>query len=166
MAALGQTDPRYAIVGSLDRAVLGVLNSGDGSKVGRTAARQLWGNGWKEPRASAVLAEAVARWLGAGRVTVVAFYSDNGPLHVVATIGSYAVSGEGISSTEHFFNECCRRYRVAPGSASFRLFDANETWLQFTVNDAVAEQSITHLVALLNRSIDPEVALVVLEQPL
>ena len=166
MAALSQPDARLGLVGSLDHAFMGALNSSEGAKLGRTAARQLWGNGWREPRASAVLSEAIARWLGSGHVTTVAFCQDNRPLLVVATVGSYGFTGDGISSADHVYNDCCKRFRVAPRSASFRMFDPNETGLQFTVNDAVAEQSITHLVALLNRALDPEVALVVLEQPL
>lgn len=164
MTGFGYSDPRMAVLASLERDFMAVINSGDGTKIGRAAARQMWGNGWKEARASAVLAEAVRRWLGHDAVEVLAFCNDEGPLEVMATVGPYGISGEGIASAEHVFYDWCRRFHLSANDARFVPFDPSEATLQFTSGDAVAEQAIAHLSKLFERAIDPGVALMVLQQ--
>ncbi len=163
MTAFKSQDPHLTLAASLDRAFLAVLNSDDGMKTGRTTARQMWGNGWKEARASVVLAEAVARWLGRDRVSIQAFWNGDGPQHAVASIGRYAISGEGIATVDDIFKECCRRYRTAPKAARFEPLDAEASGLKFTMGDVVAEQSIARLTTMLTTTIDREVALMVLD---
>jgi hypothetical protein len=163
VTAFKSQDPHLTLAASLDRAFLTVINSDDGMKIGRTTARQMWGNGWKEARSSVVLAEAVARWLGKDLVRILAFWNNDGQQHVVASIGEYAISGEGITTVDDIFKECCRRYHTAPKAAHFEPLDAEVSGLRFTMGDVVAEQSIARLTTMLTTTIDREVALMVLD---
>jgi hypothetical protein len=155
-------DHPVGVIASLDRAFRGAIKSGDGVQIGRTAAREMWGDGWKEARSSYVLAEAVAGWLGKDAVQIQAFWNAQGQQHVVATVGEFAISGDGITTVDRALAELCRRYHSGPDVARLAPFDPETAGLRFTIGDVVAAQSISRLAAILTRSIDREVALVVL----
>jgi hypothetical protein len=163
VAELRPADPHLAQLNSLDHAFQTLINSDDGMKIGRTAARQMWGNGWKEARSSVVLAEAVSRWLGPDHVEILAFWNDDGQQHAIAVVGQYALSDEGVTSVDHILLEFCRRYRTSSRAARLAPLDVEASGLNFTMGDSVAEQSIAHLTTLLTKAIDPSIAMMVLQ---
>jgi hypothetical protein len=149
---------------SLEREFLRVLASPAGVKIGRSIYRSRMGDGWSDPRTSAVLADAVARWLDPGAVQILGFYSDGDePREVVAAVGDVYVSRAGFTSHDEAFLRCCETHGGGPGSSFFGEFMPFSAGRYVAWADEFSEQAIVQLADLLSEEVDPDVARMVLE---
>jgi hypothetical protein len=148
---------------SLEREFLRVLASPDGIKIGRSIYRSRMGDGWSDPRTSAVLAEAVARWLDPNNVQLVGFYLDGDePCDVVAAVGQVFVSRAGFCSQDEAFSRCCEAHGSDPASSFFGEFMPFSAGRYVAWADEFSEQAIVRLADLLSDSVDSDVARMVL----
>ena len=93
-AATGQSQ---AVV-SLNREVLAVLVTEEAASIGRTVAQIVRGDGWQEAKASAVLVDALATWLGRDAVQTSSASTPTAPGRSKSWPGSasYYITGHGI----------------------------------------------------------------------
>jgi len=92
---------------------MAVLVNEEAASIGRAVAQIVRGDGWLEAKASAVLVDAIAEWLGRDAVQMVGFYANGtGPVEVVARIGNYYITGHGIECEGDLTVNCCERHRA------------------------------------------------------
>ena len=148
---------------SLEREFLRVLASPAGIKIGRSIYRSRMGDGWSDPRTSAVLADAVARWLDPNVVQLVGFYSDGDePREVVAAVGDVCVSRFGFANVDDSLMRCCEAHGSDPGNSFFGEFMPFSAGPYVAWADEFSEQAIVNLADLLSYEVDSDVARMVL----
>ncbi len=153
---------RTAAIVSLEREYNRVLFCEEAVKLGRAAARLTAGNGWDEPRASAVLVEGVARWLGHDAVTAHGFFSNGGPaVEVYALIGDEYLAYDRFRNPEDMMAWCCERFKARFSMSKFALFDRQNPGPRL-VWDGNSERIATRMAELLTDAIDQDVARLVL----
>lgn len=148
---------------SLEREYRRVLNSEESIKLAKAAARLQSAEGWKEPRASAVLVEAVARWLGRDIVTAHAFYANGGPaVEVFALIGDLYLDHDRFRNAEDMMAWCCERHRARFSQSKFAEFDRANPGARIVWGDATSDKIATRVAELLSETVDQDVARLVL----
>jgi hypothetical protein len=158
-AAKGQSQ---AVV-SLNREVMAVLVSEEAASIGRTIAQIVRGDGWQEAKASAVLVDALATWLGRDAVDIVGFYANGtGPVEVVARIGKYYITGHGIECEGDLTANCCERHRARFSQSKIDTYDLQAANSRFTWGTPHAQRASDRLAELFTEEVDPEIARVVL----
>ncbi len=165
MNALNQTQSvggRNPALLSLEREFRRTLASEEGVRLARQAAHQVSGD-WSEPRASAVLADAVARWLGRDVVTSLGFYANGGvAVEVFPYIGEEYLTFQGFKNADDMMAWCCERHRARFSLSKFAEFDTKNPGPRVTWGDVKCEEAAAKLAALLADSIDQDIARIVL----
>jgi hypothetical protein len=142
---------------------MAVLVNEEAASIGRAIAQIVRGDGWLEAKASAVLVEAVATWLGRDAVQTVGFFANGtGPVEVVARIGSYYITGHGIESESDLTVNCCERHRARFSQSRVDDYDLKSGNGRFNWGTPLTQSAADRLAGLLKEEVDPEVALVVL----
>ena len=150
-------------VASLNREFQSVLVSEEAAGIGRAVAQIVRGDGWHEAKASAVLVEALAVWLGSDAVRPIGFFANGtGPVEVVARVGHYFVTGHGIENEDDLTVNCCQRHRARFSQSRLEDLDISIPNTRFTMGSPLAQRAAERLGALLTEEIDPEIARVVL----
>jgi hypothetical protein len=158
-----RTKSQGQAVASLAREYLAVLVSEEAANIGRTVAQIVRGDGWHEAKASAVLIDAIAGWLGRDVVTPVGFFANGtGPVEIIAQIGNYYITGYGIESAEDLTVNCCERHRSRFSQSRLDRFDAKLLGPRFAWGNPVAQRAADRLAVLLAEEVDPEIARVIL----
>ncbi len=154
---------RTPAVVSLEREYHRVLFCEEAVKLGRAAARLTSGNGWDEPRASAVLVDSVARWLGRDIVTAHAFYANGGPaVEIYALIGDQYLAYDRFRNAEDMMAWCCERFRARFSMSKFAEFDRANPGPRVVWGDALSDKIATRMAELLAEAVDQDVARLVL----
>lgn len=150
-------------VASLNREYQAVLVSEEAANIGRMVAQIVRGDGWHEAKASAVLVDAIAGWLGRDVVSPLGFYANGtGPVEVIAQVGKYYITGHGIENVDDLTARCCERHRARFSQSRLEKFDANILSQRFTWGSPLAQRAADRLAVLLAQEVDPEIARVVL----
>lgn len=150
-------------VASLNRELRAVLVSEEAANIGRTVAQIVRGDGWREAKASAVLVDGIAGWLGRDAVTAVGFYANGtGPVEVVAKVGNLFISGNGIEIEDDFVKNGCERHRARFSQSRLEELDLTQANSRFTMGSPVAQRAADRLAVMLAEAVDPEIARVVL----
>jgi hypothetical protein len=158
-----QSERATASLLSLEREFLRVLASPEAVKIGRSIYRARVGDGWSDPRTSAVLADAVARWLDPNCVKLLGFYNDGDePRVVVAAIGNVVISRAGFSGIDDAFTRCCEAHGAGSGNPFFGEFMPFSSGRYVAWADEFSEQAIVRMADLLSDEVDPDVARLVL----
>jgi hypothetical protein len=148
---------------SLNRELQAVLASEEAADIGRAIAQIVRGDGWLEARASAVLTDAVAAWLGRDAVQTVGFYADGiVPVEVVARAGSYFITAHGIETEGDLLVACCERHRARHSQSRLDSYDLATGNSRFNWGSPPTQRAADRLASLLGEGIDAEVARVVL----
>jgi hypothetical protein len=142
---------------------MAVLVGEEAASIGRAIAQIVRGDGWLEARASAVLVDAVAAWLGRDAVQTVGFYANGtGPVEVVARIGHHFITGHGIDCESDLTVNCCERHRARFSQSRVGDYDLKSGNARFNWGTPLTQRAADRLAGLLKEEVDPEVALVVL----
>ena len=148
---------------SLNREFMGVLISEEASDIGRAIAQIVRGDGWMEARASAVLSDAIAAWLGRDAVKIKGFYANGtGPVEVLANVGDYFITSRGIELESDLTVNCCEKHRARFSQShvdDYNLADRNN---RFNWGTPLTQRAADRLAELLRTEVDPEIARVVL----
>lgn len=148
---------------SLNREFMNVLVNDEAASIGRAIAQIVRGDGWIEAKASAVLVDAIAGWLGRDAVQTVGFYANGtGPVEVVAKIGNYYITGHGIESESDLTVNCCERHRARFSQSRVDDYDLKAANSRFNWGTPLTQRAADRLAGLLKEEVDPEIALVVL----
>ena len=148
---------------SLNREFMAVLVSEEAASIGRAIAQIVRGDGWLEAKASAVLIDAIAGWLGRDAVQTVGFYANGtGPVEIVAKIGNYYITGHGIESESDLTVNCCERHRARFSQSRVDDYDLKSANPRFNWGTPLTQRAADRLAGLLKEEVDPEIALVVL----
>jgi len=148
---------------SLNREFMAALVTEEAAGIGRTIAQIVRGDGWLEVKASAVLVDAIAGWLGRDAVTPVGFFANGtGPVEIVAKVGPYYITGHGIQLEDDLTVNCCERHRARFSQSRIEEWDTSTNTTRFTWGDAVAQRAADRMAVLLAEQVDPEIARVVL----
>ncbi len=148
---------------SLEREYRRVLTSPEGIRLGRLASRLTMGDGWSEPRATGVLVEALARWLGRDAVTAMAFYANGGPaVEVFAVIGDHWLAWDGFKHADDMMAWCCEKHRARFSQSKFAEFDTKNPGNRMNWGDANCEKAAAGLAELLGATLDQDIARLVL----
>ena len=154
--------PSQAVV-SLNREFMAVLVNEEAASIGRAIAQIVRGDGWIEAKASAVLVDAIAAWLGRDAVQTVGFYANGtGPVEVVAKIGSYYITGHGIESESDATVNACERHRARFSQSRIDDYDLKSGNSRFNWGTPLTQRAADRLAGLLNEEVDAEIARVVL----
>jgi hypothetical protein len=154
--------PNQAVV-SLNREFMAVLATEEAASIGRTIAQIVRGDGWIEAKASAVLVDAIAGWLGRDAVQPIGFYANGtGPVEVVARVGNYYITGHGIESESDVTVNCCERHRARFSQSRIDDYDLESGNPRFNWGTPLAQRAADRLAGLLQEEVDPEIARVVL----
>ena len=154
--------PSQAVV-SLNREFRAVLVSEEAANIGRTIAQIIRGDGWHEAKASAVLVDGIAGWLGRDAVTPLGFYANGtGPVEVVAKVGNYFITGHGIEIEDDLIKNGCERHRARFSQSRLEQLDLGQPNSRFTMGSPVAQRAADRLAVMLAEAVDPEIARVVL----
>ena len=142
---------------------MNVLVNEEAASIGRAIAQIVRGDGWLEAKASAVLVDAIAEWLGRDAVQTVGFFANGtGPVEVVARIGNYCISGHGIESESDLTVNCCERHRARFSQSRVDDYDIKSANSRFNWGTPLTQRAADRLAGLLKEEVDPEVALMVL----
>jgi hypothetical protein len=148
---------------SLNREFMAVLVAEEAASIGRAIAQIVRGDGWHEAKASAVLVDAIAGWLGRDAVQTLGFYANGtGPVEVVAKIGNYYLTGHGIESESDVTVNCCERHRARFSQSRVDDYDLKSGNSRFNWGTPLTQRASDRLAGLLKEEVDPEVALMVL----
>ena len=154
--------PNQAIV-SLNREFLAVLYGEEAASLGRTVAQIVRGDGWLEARASAVLADAIANWLGRDAVQMMGFYADGtGPVEVVVKAGQFYLTGHGIESEGDILANGCERHRARYSQSRVDAYDLKSANTRFYWGNPAAATAAERLARILAEEVDPEIARMIL----
>lgn len=154
--------PGQAVV-SLNREFMAVLVNEEAASIGRAIAQIVRGDGWIEARASAVLVDAIAAWLGRDAVQTLGFYANGtGPVEVVAKIGNYYITGHGIESESDATVNACERHRARFSQSRIDDYDLKSGNSRFNWGTPLTQRAADRLAGLLNEEVDAEIARVVL----
>jgi len=154
--------PSQAVV-SLNREFMAVLVNEEAASIGRAIAQIVRGDGWIEAKASAVLVDAIAGWLGRDAVQTVGFYANGtGPVEVVAKIGIYYITGHGIESESDATVNACERHRARFSQSRIDDYDLKSGNSRFNWGTPLTQRAADRLAGLLNEEVDAEIARVVL----
>ena len=154
--------PGQAVV-SLNREFMAVLVNEEAASIGRAIAQIVRGDGWIEARASAVLVDAIAGWLGRDAVQTLGFYANGtGPVEVVAKIGNYYITGHGIESESDATVNACERHRARFSQSRIDDYDLKSGNSRFNWGTPLTQRAADRLSGLLNEEVDAEIARVVL----
>jgi hypothetical protein len=154
--------PSLAVI-NLDHDFLAILASEEAARIGRSVAEIPRGDGWREAKASAVLAGAVIGWLSPDAVQTFGFFADeNGPLEIVAKVGQFYITGHGIESYDDLTAHCSQRHGTDPGQSHLDEFSTTEPDVRFTMDGARARRATARMAALLGVELDREAVLAVL----
>jgi hypothetical protein len=160
--AVAAKGPSQAVA-SLNREFLAVLVSEEAANVGRTVASIVRGDGWIEAKASAVLVDSIAGWLGRDAVKATGFFANGtGPVEIIAKVGSYYITGHGIESEDDLTVNCCERHRARFSQSRIEELDLSQLSPRFTWGSPLAQRAADRMSVLLAESVDPEIARVVL----
>lgn len=150
-------------VASLNRELRAVLVSDEAANIGRMVAQIVRGDGWHEAKASAVLVDGIAGWLGRDAVTPLGFYANGtGPVEVVAKVGHYFITGHGIEIEDDLVKNGCERHRARFSQSRLEELDLARPNSRFTMGSPIAQRAADRLAVLLAEAVDPEIARVVL----
>jgi hypothetical protein len=150
-------------IASLNREYQAVLVSEEAANIGRTVAQIVRGDGWHEAKASAVLVDAIAGWLGHDVVTPLGFYANGtGPVEVIAKVGNFYITGHGIENLDDLTVNCCERHRARFSQSRLDAFEPQVLSQRFTWGSPLAQRAADRLAVLLAQEVDPEIARVVL----
>jgi hypothetical protein len=139
------------------------LVSEEAANIGRTVAQIVRGDGWQEAKASAVLVDAIAGWLGHDAVQPVDFNANgNGPVEIVARVGKYYITGHGIENEDDLTVNCCQRHRARFSQSRIEDYDMGSNNSRFTWGSPLARRAADRLAVLLAEEADPEITRVVL----
>ncbi len=161
MEATNQVQRVNPALESLEREFRRILRAKEGVDLARQAAHQVTGD-WSEPRASGVLAEAIARWLGSDVTTQLAFYSSGDIVEVFAQIGDLFLTFQGFKNADDMMAWCCERHRARFSASRFAEFDHRNPGPRVMAGDAKCDDAAAQLSGMLADRIDPDVARVVL----
>lgn len=142
---------------------MAVLVSEEAANIGRVIAQIVRGDGWHEAKASAVLVDAIAGWLGHDAVTPMGFFANGtGPVEIIAKVGKYFLTGHGIEGEEDLTVNCCERHRARFSQSRLEDYDLGSNNARFTSGSPLAQRAADRLAVLLAEEVDPEIARVVL----
>jgi hypothetical protein len=148
---------------SLNREILAVLCGDEAANIGRTVAQIVRGDGWAEARASAVLVDAIATWLGRDAVQISGFYANGtGPVEVVAKVGRFYISGHGIEGEDDALINGCERHRARYSQSRVDAYDLSASNTRFNWGTPVSKRAADRLAGLLTEEVDPEIARMIL----
>ncbi len=151
---------------SLNREFLAVLLNEEVAGIGRAVAQIVRGDGWREAKASAVLVAGVVGWLGTDVVRPTGFYANGvGPVELIARIGDYYITGHGVENEEELVINCCQRHRARFSQSRLDELELDQPNPRFTMGSPLALRAADRLAVILAEEIDPEIARVVLSQP-
>lgn len=154
---------RTPAVVSLEREYHRVLFCEEAVKLGRSAARLTAGGGWDEPRASAVLVDGVARWLGRDAVTAHAFYANGGPaVEVYALIGDHYLAFDRFRNAEDMMAWCCERFKARFSMSKFAELDRTNPGPRVVWDGSQSDRIATRIAEMLTEAIDQDVARLVI----
>lgn len=140
-----------------------MLCGDEAADIGRTVAQIVRGDGWIESRASAVLVDAIATWLGRDAVQMMGFYANGtGPVEVVAKVGRYYITGHGIENEADALINGCERHRARFSQSRVDAYDLASGNTRFNWGTPVTQRAAERLAGLLSEEVDPEIARVVL----
>jgi hypothetical protein len=158
-----RTKSQGQAVASLAREYQAVLVSEEAAEIGRAVAQIVRGDGWHEAKASMVLVDAIAGWLGRDVVTPVGFFANGtGPVEVIARVGNYYITGYGIEGAEDLTVNCCERHRSRFSQSRLDGFEAPQLGTRFAWGNPGAQRAADRLAVLLAEQVDPEIARVIL----
>ncbi len=150
-------------IASLNREFMNVLVSEEAANIGRTIAQIIRGDGWHEAKASAVLIDAIAGWLGHDAVHPMGFYANGtGPVEIVARVGKYYFTGHGIEREDDLTVNCSERHRARFSQSRIEDYDLGSKNPRFTWGSSLAQRAADRLAVMLAEEVDPEIARVVL----
>jgi hypothetical protein len=150
-------------VTSLNREFLAALVTEEAAGIGRTVAQIVRGDGWLEAKASAVLVDAIAGWLGRDAVKAVGFFANGtGPVEIVAKVGDYYITGRGIEVEDDLTVNCCERHRARFSQSRVEEWDLSTNTTRFAWGSPAAQKAADRMAVLLAEQVDPEIARVVL----
>ena len=156
------TGSSLAVV-TLERDFLAILSSEEAGGIGRSVVEIPYGDGWRDARASAVLAGAVIGWLSPDAAQAFGFFADeNGPLEIIARVGRFYITGHGIESYHNLTTHCSERHGTDPGQAHLDVFTITKPDTRFTMDGALARRASARMAALLGVELDREAVLAVL----
>ena len=148
---------------SLNREFLAVLCGEEAAEIGRSIAQIVRGDGWAEARASAVLADAIATWLGHDAVQIMGFYPEGtGPAEAVIKAGPYYITGHGIESESDALVNGCERHRARFSQSKVDAYDLNTSNTRLNWGTPVTKRAAERMAGLLAEEVDAEIARVVL----
>lgn len=139
-----------------------VLCSEEAANIGRTVAQIVRGDGWREAKASAVLADAIAGWLGRDAVQIFSFYANDCASEVFARIGNFYMSGHGIETEDEITVNCCTRHRSRFSESRLGEYSLKTGESRFLWGTPLAQRASERLAAMFTEEVDPEIARVVL----
>ena len=150
-------------VASLNREFMAALVTEEAAGIGRSVAQIVRGDGWLEAKASAVLVDAIAGWLGRDAVKAVGFFANGtGPVEIVAKVGNYYLTGHGIEFEDDLTVNCCERHRARFSQSRIEEWDMSTNTTRFAWGNPAAQKAADRLAVLLAEQVDPEIARVVL----
>jgi hypothetical protein len=150
-------------VASLNREFMAALVTEEAAGLGRSVAQIVRGDGWLEAKASAVLVDAIAAWLGRDAVKAVGFFANGtGPVEIVAKVGGHYITGHGIELEDDLTVNCCERHRARFSQSRIEEWDMSTNTTRFAWGNPTAQKAADRLSVLLTEQIDPEIARVVL----
>lgn len=150
-------------VNSLNREFMAALVTEEAAGIGRTVAQIVRGDGWLEAKASAVLVDAIAGWLGRDAVKAVGFFANGtGPVEIVAKVGNYFITGHGIELEDDLTVNCCERHRARFSQSRIEEWDMSANTARFSWGNPTAQKAADRMAVLLAEQVDPEIARVVL----
>ena len=148
---------------SLNREFMAALVTEEAAGIGRTVAQIVRGDGWLEAKASAVLVDAIAGWLGRDAVKAVGFFANGtGPVEIVVKVGRFFISGHGIEVEDDLTVNCCERHRARFSQSRIEEWDLSTNTTRFVWGSPVAQKAADRMAVLLAEQVDPEIARVVL----
>ena len=148
---------------SLNREFMAVLVTEEAAGIGRTVAQIVRGDGWLEAKASAVLVDSIAGWLGRDAVKAVGFFANGtGPVEIVAKVGRFYITGHGIEIEDDLTVNCCERHRARFSQSRIEEWDLSTNTTRFVWGSPVAQKAADRMAVLLAEQVDPEIARVVL----
>jgi hypothetical protein len=148
---------------SLNREFMAALVTEEAAGIGRTVAQIVRGDGWLEAKASAVLVDAIAGWLGRDAVKAVGFFANGtGPVEIVAKVGRFYITGHGIEIEDDLTVNCCERHRARFSQSRIEEWDLSTNTTRFVWGNPVAQRAADRMAVLLAEQVDPEIARVVL----
>jgi hypothetical protein len=158
-----QTKGLSQAVVSLNREFLAALVAEEAAGIGRSVAQIVRGDGWQEAKASAVLVDGIAGWLGRDAVKAMGFFANGtGPVEIVARVGNYYMTAHGIEGEEDLTVNCCERHRARFSQSRIEEWDTATNTTRFAWGSPAAQKAADRLAELLTEQVDPEIARVVL----